>query len=105
MNPKDIFEKLLGLTSEPDTSTWTKVTTLKPEDVTRSKTLEADRARIAGQSEVYIAKLHANKAEMSAMGKEWWEYLHNTYSLPRDRNYTIAEDGSILMEPKKSEEK
>lgn len=101
---KDFLSKLLGI-EEPDTSTWTKVATLKPEDITRSKTLESDRARLAGQSDVLIAKIHVLKAEMSALGAEWWEHLHSTYSLPRGGNYTISDDGSILMAPKQTDTK
>jgi len=96
-----MLKKILGL-QEPDTSKWEKVAKLKPEDVTKRRNLDADEANLRGEVDVLVAKIHALKAKSNAAGTEWWEYMHRNYSLPRQRSYTISDDGYVLMEPKES---
>jgi hypothetical protein len=103
MEPIELLKKILGIDAEPDASKWHRVAKLKPEDITRRRALEADEAKMKGEAEVLAAKIHALRARSKAEGAEWWEYCHNTYSLPRERNYTISDDGFILMEPKEGE--
>jgi hypothetical protein len=103
MEPIDLLKKILGLTEEEDTAKWHRVAKLNPEDIMRRRTLDADEAKKKGEAEVLAARIHALRALSKAEGAEWWEHCHNTYSLPRGRNFTISDDGFILMEPKEDQ--
>jgi hypothetical protein len=102
MEPIDLLKKIFGIV---DTSEWEKAAKLKPEDITKRRITDAECEKLQGEARVLMAKVHAIKARADALGTEWWEYLHTTYSLPRGRNYTLSDDHFILIEPKKGADK
>lgn len=94
---KNLLHHLMGAPHE--TQPGIQVATLKPEDVTWSRTLLADRNAIRGEMRVLKAKIQALMAKEEALHAESWERLYTAYNLPRDGNYEVK-DGVILKYPK-----
>lgn len=76
---------------------WPQVTKLTPEDLLKFRHRQASSAFVARQIKKLILQMKELEAKNEVAGAEWWDYLHKTYELASDKNYTLTEDGRILM--------
>lgn len=97
---KQIIEAIKNQICGADTKNWVTVGKLKPEDLTKRATYLAEAKRMSMELEELKAKAKVLNAQQEAASTEWWNHLKRTYSLPLGENYTLTDDGQVLMEPK-----
>lgn len=94
----------MGGDESEDRTGWVSVAKLKPEDLLRRATYSKDAGDMAAEAEILKAKYDLLRQRSDVAAKEWWDHLHRTYCIPRNGDYTIKDDGTVLMKPTKKDE-
>ncbi len=84
-----------------DTSKWAQVGKLSKQDEGKRKSLMANRESRNLEMEMLVDKIKTIQAGLDAKRTEWWFDITKTHGLLPDGNFHIADNGRILMEPKK----
>ena len=88
-----------GHSMRPNFAEWIQVGTLKPEDITRHRTIQADLAKLQGEAKVMESKIRALEAQAKAISEEWWNHIHVGYNIPRQGDFHLDDDGAIRKRP------
>lgn len=95
-----ILHALLGGRCDELMKDWPQIGRLDSTDTLKQKTVDAQKAEAIGELRVLQAKADALVAKVKSDNAEWWEGLIRKHGLPRGRNYTVFEDGTIHVQPK-----
>jgi hypothetical protein len=87
---------------ELDRSQWTQVGQLTSEEQARRRTIRARSAEIDCEMDLLKKKYEVLRAEKDVMNTEWWVNLKKDKGLPQETEFSIEEDGRILMRPKEA---
>lgn len=95
-----LLKMLLGGPVKHDSSNWVRVGKLKPEDLTKRANMLAEAANDFRELKELKARIAVVMAKRDSMATHWWNHVERTHCLPVNSNYTITDEGYIMMEPK-----
>lgn len=94
MDITKLFEEFL---KEPNKEEKIQVGKLTPEDMLKHRGIQKDFDLEKAELQIIFSRISARVAQVKVKKSEWWMYLYRQYSLSPEKEYSITEEGRIMM--------